>query len=88
MTLQRRPTGTGGASDRLDAEFRRLLCDDGHYATRRDGAGKTQDSRGVDGWSATGLDAASRIRQENRVSVRNWIWPIADTECPSGQHIN
>ena len=64
MTPQRQPTATGDASDRLHVDCSRLLCDDGHSASRRGGAEKTQDSRGVDGWTATGLDAESRMRQE------------------------
>ena len=70
MTLQRQPTVTGDDSDRLRVEFSRLLCDDGHSASCRAGTGKTQESCGVDGWTTTGLDAASRMRQRGRVSVR------------------
>lgn len=66
MTLQSQPNATGDDSDRLRVEFSRLLCDDGYSAGCRDGARKTQDSRGVDGWIATGLDVASRMRQEGR----------------------
>ena len=66
MTLRCRPAATGDDSGRLHVEFSRLLCDDGHSANCRGGAGKSQDSRGVDGWTATGLDAASRMRQEGR----------------------
>ncbi len=63
MTLQHQPNTTGDDSERLHVEFNQLLCDDGYSASCRDGAGKTQDSREVDGWTATGLDAASRMRQ-------------------------
>ena len=66
MTLQRQPTATRSASDRLNVESSRLLCDDGHSASCRAGAAKKQASRGVDGWPAVGLDAASRMRQESR----------------------
>ena len=64
MTLQRQAAATGDDSDRLHVEFRRLRCGDGHSASRRDGAGKSQESCRVDGWTAGGLDAASRMRQE------------------------
>ena len=30
MTLQRQPTATRSASDRLNVQSSRLLCDDGH----------------------------------------------------------
>ena len=66
MTLQRQPTATGEDSDRLHVAFSRLPCDDWRSATRRTGAAKSQGSRGVDGWTATGLDAGSRMRQEGR----------------------
>ena len=73
MTLQRQPTATRSASDRLNMESSRLLCDDGHSASCPAGAGKTQASRGVDGWTAAGMDAASRMRQldggENKVQI-------------------
>ena len=65
MTLQRQPTATRSASDRLNVESSRLLCDDGHSAICPTGAGKSQPSREVDGWPATGLDGASRMRQED-----------------------
>ena len=61
MTLQPRPAVGGADSDRLHVAFDRLLCDDEHPASCRDGAGITQDGRGVDGWSATCTDAASRM---------------------------
>ena len=64
MTLQRQSTATRSASDRLNMESTRLLCDDGHSAICQAGAGKSQDSRGVDSWIAASLDAASRMRQE------------------------
>ena len=68
MALQRQPSANGDDSDRLDVEFSRLLCDDGRSVSYRGGAGITQGSRGVDGLTATGLDAASRIRQEGHES--------------------
>ena len=34
----------------------------------RDGAGKSKDSCRVDGWTVTGLDAGSPMRQEDHVS--------------------
>ena len=71
MTLQSQPNATGDDSDRLRVEFSRLLCDDGYAASCRDGARKTQDSSGVDGWTATGLDVASRMRQEDRGGTWN-----------------
>ena len=45
--LQCQPTWTGDDSDRARVEFSRLLCDDGHSANCRDGAGKTRDRRGL-----------------------------------------
>ena len=63
MTLQRQPVATRSASDHLSMESSRLLCDDGHSAICRAGGGKSQASRGVDGWTASGLDAASCMRQ-------------------------
>ena len=64
-----RPTATGGAANHLDMESSRLLCDDGHPASCRAGAAKSQGSRGDEGWTSTGLDAASRMRQEGRESA-------------------
>ena len=61
MTLQPRPAVGGADSDRLHVAFGRLLYDDEHPASYRNGAGITQDGRGVDGWSATCMDAASRM---------------------------
>ena len=66
MTLQRQPNATRSAADRLNVESTRLLCDDGHSAICQAGAGKSQDSRRVDGWTAASLDAASCMRQEYR----------------------
>ena len=66
MTLQRLPAAPGDDSGHLVVEFSRLLCDYGPSGTCRDDAGKIQASYGVDGWSATGRDAASRMRQEDR----------------------
>ena len=62
-TLQRQPTANQGASDRLNVESSRLLCNDGHSASCRAGAEKKQASRRVDGWPAVGLDTASCMRQ-------------------------
>ena len=66
MTLQRQPNATRSAADRLNVESTRLLCHDGHTAICQAGAGKSQDRRRVDGWTAAGLDAASCMRQEGR----------------------
>ena len=71
MMLQRQPNATRSAADRLNVESSRLLCDDGDSASCPAGAGKTQDSRGVDGWTAAGLDAASCMRQEGRGGAWN-----------------
>lgn len=49
-----------------EAGMRPEVCDDGHPATCRAGAGRRQDSCRVDGWTATGPDAVSRIRQTGR----------------------
>ena len=65
MTLQGQLAATRDDSGRLDVEFSRLLCDDGHPASRRDGTGNIQESRGIAGWTAAGLDAESRMRQED-----------------------
>ena len=72
MTPQRLPNATGDDSDRLNVEFSRLVCDTGYTTCCRDGDGNTQDSRGVDGWSATGLDAASRMWQKDRAKPSTW----------------
>ena len=64
MALQCQQSANGDDADRLDVEFSRLLCDDGCSVSYRGGAGTTQGSRGVDGLTATGLDAASRMWQE------------------------
>ena len=66
MTLQRQPTATRSVSDRLNVQSSRLLCDDGHSASCPVGAGKSQVSSGVDGWTAASLDAGSHMRQEDR----------------------
>ena len=65
VTVRPEKTAPGSASSRLNMEPARLLYDDGNPARCRGGAGKTEESRGVDGLSATGLDAASRMRQES-----------------------
>ena len=55
----------GNGSDRPNVvEFSRSPCEDGYSGSCRDGAGETRESRGVGGWTGTGLDAASRIRQK------------------------
>ena len=56
----------GGVSSRLNMESARLLYDNGNAALCRGGAWKTEESRWVDGWTATGLDAVSRMRQGGR----------------------
>ena len=70
MTLQRQPTATRSASDRLNMESSRLPCDDWHSASGPAGAGKSEASCGVDGWPAVGLDSASRIRQRDNLIVQ------------------
>ena len=70
MKLQRQPIAPGDALGRLGVEFSRLLCDDGCLASGRGGSKKSQESCGVDGRSATGLDAGSRMRQEDRAGGR------------------
>ena len=47
MTLQRQSTVTRSASDRLNMESTRLLCDDGHSASCPAGAGKTKPAAGL-----------------------------------------
>lgn len=71
MTPKRHPIATGSASSSLTMEPARLLYDDGHSASCRDGGGQTQGSRGVDGCTAAGVDAASRMGQEGREA---WRW--------------
>ena len=41
------PTATPDAENRLDMDSSRLLCDDGHSASCRASAGKSQGSRGL-----------------------------------------
>ena len=55
VTLQRQPTAPGDDSGSLHVEFSRLLCDDRHSASRKEGASTTRDSRGL------GLDAGGRF---------------------------
>ena len=55
---------TVGARCRLDMETGRFLFDDGRTLPLRSVAGKTQRDRRVEGWAATGQDAAFRLRQE------------------------
>ena len=81
MTLQRRPTEPGDDSDRLGVEFSRLLCDDRVPPSCRTGAGKSPEICGVDGRTATGLDAESRMRQEADVrGVPRTILGVAKSE--------
>ena len=74
MALRRQPSANGDDTDRLDVEFSRLLCDDGRSESYKGGAGTTQGSRGVDGLTATGLDAASRMRQGDGGGGRYMSW--------------
>ena len=73
MTLQRQPTATRSAANRLHMEPGRLLYDDGHSSNSRVGSGKTQDSPRVDGWVTTDLDATSRMRQEGRRTTPSYL---------------
>ena len=52
-----------------DCGIQPIAMHDRYSARCRDGASKTQDSRGVDGRTATGLDARSRMMQESRGPV-------------------
>ena len=61
----------------------RLLYHDGHSARFRGDAGKTLDSRKVDEWTATGLDAASRIRQRCYLPLLQMSFGL-DTEAHRG----
>ena len=54
---------TDGARCRLDMEAVRLLCDDGRMLPWRPTAGNIQRDRRVEGWTATGQDAGSHMRQ-------------------------
>lgn len=69
---RRKPLGYGSS---------RLLCDDGVYASCRDGVGKSQGSRGIDGWTATGLNAASRMRQGDNPSTRRKSGGTSSGKC-------
>ena len=71
MTPLRQPTAILSASNCLSMESSRLLCDDGYSGGCPAGAGKSQASRGVDGWTSAGLDAALRMRQGGPVLGRN-----------------
>lgn len=62
MTLQRQPTANGDDTGRLVVEFSRVLCGDGLSASCRTSAGKSPEDCGVDGRTATRLDAGSRMR--------------------------
>jgi len=64
MTLQGQPAATGDDTGRLVAESSRFRCGDGLSGSSRTGAGKGSEICGVDGRTATGLDAGSRMRQE------------------------
>ena len=57
---------TDGARCRLDMEADRLLCDDGRMLPWRPTARKIQRDRRVEGWTATGQDAGSHLRQADR----------------------
>lgn len=70
MTPKRHPIATGSASSSLTMVPARLLYDDGHSASCRDGGGQTQGSRGVDGCTAAGVDAASRMRRGDGEPLR------------------
>ena len=62
-----RHDGINGRDSRLDMEAHRLLCDDGRMLPWRPTARKIQRDRRVEGWTATGQDAGSHIRQEGNV---------------------
>ena len=62
VTLQRHPIARG----RLHVEFSALLWNDGHSANSWDGAGRTQERRGVGEWAASDRDAGSHMRQAGR----------------------
>ena len=62
---------TDGARCRLDMEADRLLCDDGRMLPWRPTARKIQRERRVEGWTTTGQDARSHMRQEDRGGERN-----------------
>ena len=80
MTPLRQPTAILSASNCLSMEFSRLLCDDGYSGGCPAGAGKSQASRGVDGWTAAGLDAASRMRQESRVTQLMQFFDLSEDQ--------
>ena len=63
MTLQRQPTATRSASDRLNMESSRLLCDDGRTTSCPTGVRKTQGVRRVGSCAVARAHAASRMRQ-------------------------
>ena len=68
MTLQRQPTATWSASDRLNMESSRLLCDDGHTTSCPTGVRKTQGIRRVGRCGAAGQNAGSHMRQSDRLT--------------------
>ena len=65
-TQQRQPTATRSASDRLNMESSRLLCDDARTTSCPTGVRKTQGVRRVGSCAVAGAHAASRIWQEVR----------------------
>ena len=71
---------TDGARGRLDMEADRLLCDDGRMLPCRPTAEKIQRDRQVQGSTATGQDAGSRMRQEDRRSCLHLPWTITAAE--------
>ena len=66
MTQQRQPTATRSASDRLNMESSRLLCDDGRTTSCPTGVRKTQGVRRVG--SCAVARAHTRIAYEARRS--------------------
>ena len=57
---------TDGARCRLDMEADRLLCDDRRMLPWRRTAGRIQRDRRFEGWTATGQDTESHMRQRSR----------------------
>ncbi len=70
MTLQSQRTATDDDSDCLQVEFGRFLCDDGCPLSRRPTPGKSQGHYRVQGSTAPGQGAGSRMRQGGRGPVR------------------
>ena len=73
MTLQRQPTATRSASDRLNVESSRLLCDDGRTTSCPTGVRKTQGVRRVGSCAVARAHAASRMRQSSNVTLRKRV---------------